>query len=110
LVVDITDDILELTVLSHPVTVKFCEPEDMHELLGLCDRNTLEIRVCKGQSYTMTLATLLHELVHVGETILGYRFTEEQVDAVAATFYSVFWDNQPMVDMFNPPQEEDSEE
>jgi hypothetical protein len=109
-VVDITDDILELTVLSHPVTVKFCDPEDMHELFGLTDRDKLTVRISKDVAYSMTLQVLLHELVHIGETILGHRFSEVEVDAIAAVFYSVFWDNPAMIDMFNPPQEEDSEE
>lgn len=94
-------DSLKLTVLSHPVTVKFVEAEDSLFAYGSTDRDSLTIRIKDGMSPSLLVAVLLHEIVHVGETILGYEFTEQEVDAIAATFYSLLRDNPKVWGLFN---------
>jgi len=69
-----------------------------NEVFGITDRHTLRIQLSDRMSPSMTVQTLFHELVHVGETVLGVNFKEHEVDAIAAVFYSLLVDNPDLGD------------
>lgn len=104
--VDIHDDSLELTILAHPVRVLFVTSDELPDALGVTDRYTSTVRVRGDMATSLVLATLLHEIVHIGETILGYELPEHEVDAIAATIYSLLMDNPQVLELFRAGCEE----
>ncbi len=99
-----------LNILSHPVTVqRGLDRVFENEVYGITDRHTLEVQLSDRMSPSMTVMTLFHELVHVGETILGVSFQENEVDAIAATFYSLLVDNPELGDWIEQLHEHSGE-
>lgn len=99
--VDLDDDTLYLTILAHPVRVLFKTSDQMPDALGETDRYTSTISVRGDMAPSLVFATLLHEAIHVGETILGYELPEHVIDAVSATIYSLLRDNRKVWEMFD---------
>lgn len=89
---------MKLSILSHTIKVKEDDAKGWETgSHGQYTDNDNIVRINKSSTKQVKDLTLIHELIHVVESLTGQAMTEEQVQSQALGWYSIIRENPEFI-------------
>lgn len=83
-----------IRILGRDYSVVYVPPSGFSQVeLGLCDNKTQTLSIASDQTPIEAADTLLHEVIHAIDWIVGLELSEHQVRHLSATLVGVLQDN-----------------